>query len=57
VILVEGMLLMAAPEGLMKVGEAVVGTPARSRLWAVFALIAGIALLLAGATGHASASP
>jgi hypothetical protein len=54
VILVEGVLLMAAPEGLMKIGEATVGTPARSRLWAVFALIAGVALLLAGATGRAS---
>jgi uncharacterized membrane protein len=57
VILVEGTLLMAAPEGLVKIGAATVGTPARSRLWAVFALIAGTALLLAGATGHASASP
>jgi hypothetical protein len=50
----EGMLLLVVP-GLM----IALGRPffARPRLWAIFALLAGSALVLAGLTGRANPIP
>lgn len=55
IILVEGILLMALPDPLLKIGAASVGSPAATRAWAIFAIIAGAVLLAAGVTGHATA--
>lgn len=54
IILAEGILLMALPEALLKVGAAAVSSHAAVRLWAIFALIAGALLLAAGVAGHAT---
>jgi uncharacterized protein YjeT (DUF2065 family) len=54
--LLKGVLLMAAPDGLLRLGAATVATPDRARTWAVFAVILGAALLTAGVLGRASPS-
>ena len=56
VALLKGVLLMAAPDGLLRLGVATVATPARTRTWAVFAVILGVALLTAGVLGRAGPS-
>ena len=56
IILVEGICLMALPEALLKLGAAAVASRGVVRVWAIFALIAGAALLAAGLTGHATVS-
>lgn len=55
VITFEGILLMALPEAFTKLGQAVVATDARTRLWAIFAVVLGVILLAIGLTGHATA--
>jgi vacuolar-type H+-ATPase subunit I/STV1 len=54
--LIEGILLLAVPNGLMKLGAALVATPGRSRAFALFAVILGAVLLAAGFLGRASLS-
>jgi uncharacterized membrane protein YidH (DUF202 family) len=54
--LVEGVALAAFPDGLMKFGAATVATPGRTRAWAIFAVILGAALLVAGLIGRADVS-
>jgi hypothetical protein len=56
VLLLKGVLLMAAPDGLLRLGVATVATPDRTRTWAVVAVILGAALLTAGVLGRASPS-
>ena len=56
VALLKGVLLMAAPDRLLRLGAATVATPERTRTWAVFAVILGAALLTAGMLGRASPS-
>jgi hypothetical protein len=48
---VEGLLLLVTPEAMIAFGRPFM---ARPRLWAMFALVAGIALFLAGLTGRAN---
>lgn len=54
IVLVEGILLMALPEALLKVGAASVASRSRVRIWAIFAIIAGLLLLFAALTGRAT---
>ena len=54
--LIEGVSLMAASEGLLKMGAASVATPGRTRAWAIIAVIFGAALLAAGLIGRADIS-
>jgi uncharacterized membrane protein len=56
VLLLKGVLLMAAPDGLLRLGVATVATPDRTRAWAVVAVIFGAMLLTAGVLGRASPS-
>lgn len=51
-VIAKGIVLLAAPEGLMKIAAAF--TPAHIRLWGVVALILGAIYLAIGLTGHAS---
>ncbi len=54
--LIEGVALMAASEGLLKLGAATVATPGRTRAWAIIAVILGAGLLIAGSLGRAEVS-
>lgn len=54
VVLVEGIMLMALPEALLKFGAAAISSHGRVRAWAIFALIAGLILLAAAFTGRAT---
>ena len=56
IVLVEGLAMAAFPDGLMKFGAATVATPGRTRAWAIAAVIAGAALLIAGLVGRADVS-
>jgi hypothetical protein len=56
IVLVEGLALAAFPDGLMKFGAATVATSGRTRAWAIVAVIAGAALLIAGLIGRADVS-
>ena len=51
-VIAKGIVLLAAPEGIMKL--AAVFTPAHIRLWGVVVLILGAVYLAIGLTGHAS---
>lgn len=53
-VLIKGILLLAAPEGLLRLGSAAASSPARVRLWGVVALILGAIYLAIGLTGHAT---
>lgn len=57
VILVKGIFVAAAPEGLMKFAAAAASSPARVRVWGVVALILAAAYLAIGFAGRASVSP
>jgi hypothetical protein len=48
--------LMAASEGLLKLGAATVATPGRTRAWSILAVILGAGLLIAGSVGRADVS-
>jgi uncharacterized protein YjeT (DUF2065 family) len=50
---VEGLLLIAVPQALIAFGRPFF---ARPRPWAIVAVMLGIALLVAGFTGHATAT-
>ncbi len=52
VALVKGVLLLAAPEGFLKLASAM-STPGRVRIWGVVALILGAIYLAIGLTAHA----
>ncbi|BBD99162.1 DUF2065 domain-containing protein [Sphingobium amiense] len=52
VALIEGALLIAVPGPLIRVGH---GSISFTRAWAVFSLVLGILLFLAGLTGRATA--
>ena len=45
---------MALPEARIRVGEASVASRSRVRIWAIFAIIAGVPLLLAALNGRAT---
>ncbi len=51
-VIAKGIVLLAAPEGLIKLAAAF--TPAHVRLWGVVALIPGAIYLAIGLTGHAA---
>lgn len=55
VILLKGIVLLAAPEGLMKVAAAVGDSITVIRAWAAFALLLGLAYLVIGLASHAPA--
>lgn len=52
-VLVEGMILMIAPGMVLNVARRAVSSDSASRLWAIIALVAGLALLVAAMTGRA----
>ena len=52
VVLAKGILLLAAPEGLLKIAGAV--SPSVVRLWGIIALILGAIYLAIGLTAHAT---
>jgi uncharacterized protein YjeT (DUF2065 family) len=52
VVLIEGALLLAVPGPLIRIGS---GSVVFTRAWAVFSLLLGILLFLAGLTGRATA--
>ena len=52
IVLVEGALLLAVPRPLIRFGE---GSVVFTRAWAIFSLVLGILLFLAGLTGRATA--
>jgi len=54
IVLIEGVALMALPEALLKFGAAAVASRNTTRIWAIFALIAGMLLLFAAFTGRAT---
>ena len=54
IVLIEGVALMALPEALLKFGAAAVASRNTTRIWAIFALIAGALLLFAAFTGRAT---
>ncbi len=54
IVLVDGILLMAPSEALLKLGGASVASTSRVRLRAIFAIIAGLLLLVAALTGLAT---
>ena len=54
VFLIEGIALTALPEALLKFGAAAVASHGRVRIWAIFALVGGLLLLLAAFTSRAS---
>jgi hypothetical protein len=56
VILLKGVLVLAAPEGIMKLAAAAASSPARVRIWGVIALILAAAFLAIGLAGRASVS-
>ncbi|RYZ06570.1 MAG: hypothetical protein EON61_13765 [Alphaproteobacteria bacterium] len=51
--LVKGALLLATPEGFLKLASAM-SAPSRIRLWGIFALILGAIYLAIGLTAHAT---
>ncbi|MFT3725859.1 MAG: hypothetical protein QM773_20030 [Hyphomonadaceae bacterium] len=53
-VIAKGIVLLAAPEGIMKLAGAF--TPAHIRLWGVIVLILGAVYLAIGLTGHAAVS-
>lgn len=55
-ILIKGIVLIAAPAGLMKLGAAASDSSAIVRAWAAFALLLGAAYLTIGLAGRALAS-
>lgn len=55
VILLKGILLLAAPAGLLKIGTAVAASTNLVRGWGVFALLLGIVYLAIGLLGRALA--
>lgn len=55
VILLKGALLLAAPEGLMKLGAAASDSIAIVRAWGAFALVLGAAYLVISLAGRALA--
>jgi len=55
VILLKGILLLAAPEGLLKLGSAAASSDSIVRAWGVFALLLGAAYLVIGLAGRALA--
>ena len=50
-VLAKGIVLLAAPEGLLKLAAAF--TPGHVRLWGIVALVLGVIYLAIGLTGHA----
>lgn len=55
VILVKGILLLAAPGGLLKLGAAAASSDSLVRAWGAFALLLGIVYLAIGLLGRALA--
>lgn len=56
VILIKGLLLFAAPEGLLKVGAQASASPGMIRLWGVIALVLALVFLVIGFAGRATLS-
>ncbi|MBI1360742.1 MAG: DUF2065 domain-containing protein [Alphaproteobacteria bacterium] len=56
IVLIEGLLLFAVPQGFLRLGASLVGTAGRARAYAVFAVILGVVLLVLGVMGRADAS-
>jgi hypothetical protein len=56
VILLKGIFVAAAPEGLMKFASAAASSPARVRVWGFIALILAALYLAVGLIGRASVS-
>ena len=54
IVLIEGIAGMALPEALLRFGAASVASRSTTRIWAIFALIAGALLLFAAFTGRAT---
>jgi hypothetical protein len=55
-VLIKGILLLAAPEGLLKLGAAATTTASTVRIWGVIALILGAVYLAIGLAGRALVS-
>jgi hypothetical protein len=55
VILIKGIVLLAATDGLMKIAAAITASSGIVRTWGVFALVLGIAYLVIGLMGRALA--
>lgn len=54
-ILIKGILLLAVPEGLLKLGSAAASSDGTVRAWGVFAVLLGAAYLVIGLAGRALA--
>jgi hypothetical protein len=52
--LVKGILLLAAPEGLLRFASASASSPARIRLWGVVALVLAAIFLITGVASRAT---
>jgi hypothetical protein len=55
--IVKGVLLLAAPEGIMAFAASASSSPSRVRLYGVVVLILAIVLLALGLMGRATVSP
>ena len=53
VVLAKGALVLAAPEGLMKLAAAITSTPGRVRTWGIVLLVLAAVFLAPGIAGHA----
>jgi uncharacterized protein YjeT (DUF2065 family) len=54
IVLVESILMFAAPEGLLRFATAAAASPARVRLWGIFALVLGASCRGSGVASRAS---
>ncbi len=55
-VLIEGILLFAVPEGFLRLGASAVSSTGRARFYAAFAVILGVIFLILGMMGRADAS-
>jgi hypothetical protein len=56
IVLIKGVLLLAAPEGLLKLGARAGASASMVRLYGVIALVLGVVYLIIGLTGRANIS-